>query len=86
MDPQDCYGAASVGLPAEAARIAEDFGLSPLGGAWIWVEGDQRVADYELAFRAARSVSSGRDGTALDFQSLTRQACLCLPNGLDHGS
>ena len=85
-DPQDCYGAAPLGLSAKSARIAQDFGFSLLGGAWTRIEGNQRVADYELAFRAAGSVSSGRDGTALDFQSATRQACLCLCNGLDHGS
>jgi len=85
-DPQDCYGAAPLGLSAKSARIAQDFGFSLFGGAWTRIEGNERVADYELAFRAAGSVSSGRDGTALDFQSATRQACLCLRNGLDHGS
>jgi len=85
-DPQDCYGAAPLGLSAKSARIAEDFGFSLLGGAWTRVESNERVADYELGFRAAGSVSSGRDGTALDFQSATRQTCVCLSNGLDHGS
>jgi hypothetical protein len=86
MDPQDCDGAAALELSPQTARIAEDFGLSPLGEAFIGIKSDERIANDELAFWAARTMSSGRDGTAFDFQSVAPQAGLRLCNGLDRGS
>jgi hypothetical protein len=86
MDPQDCDGAAALELSPQTACIAEDFGLSPLGEAFIGIKSDERIANDELAFWAARTMSSGRDGTAFDFQSVAPQAGLRLCNGLDRGS